>query len=238
MNKELKTNPEFQNLIAPLSGDEFEQLEQNILTHGKCRDAIKVWRDYIIDGHNRYAICQKHGLSYGVQKIRLANKNAAKLWIAENQLGRRNLTKAMRIELARLKVDMMRGTTKENSKPFVARTAIAQAAGVSENTVHKYVTLAGSGCAKLIEQVRKGEITIGAAHKKLQMATREVEVLYDDSDPQYFGTQMCCVNMLGRANGLGQFYDVLEDAGDFSDAAGVVPGLRGQLDAVVGFQKR
>ena len=46
---------EFQRLIPPLSADEFNQLEQNILQEG-IRDALVTWNGILIDGHNRYSI--------------------------------------------------------------------------------------------------------------------------------------------------------------------------------------
>ena len=225
MNKKLKINPAFKNLIAPLSGEEFAQLEQNILAHGRCRDSIKVWQNYIIDGHNRYAICQKHGLPYDVQKIRLANKDAAKLWIAENQLGRRNLTSAVRIELACLKAKVLHAAARENNQPFSQREVISQIAGVSGNTVHKYMRIAGEGSAELIRQVRNGELKIGTAYKNMQMATRTVETMYDDTDPQYYGTEMCYINVLGRTEGIWLFYAALGDAGNAEGLDRVVRGL-------------
>lgn len=54
---------EFQNLIPPLTDEEFAQLETNILRDG-IRDALITWHGILIDGHNRYRIAQKHGLTY------------------------------------------------------------------------------------------------------------------------------------------------------------------------------
>ena len=84
----LKIDPDFRNLISPLMPDEFKQLEQNILSINRCRDTILVWNNTIIDGHNRYAICQEHGIPFEVSKIHFASKEDATLWIVENQLGR------------------------------------------------------------------------------------------------------------------------------------------------------
>ena len=53
----LKIDPEFKDLIPPLSSDEYEQLENNILYDG-CREPLIAWNDILVDGHNRYDICQ------------------------------------------------------------------------------------------------------------------------------------------------------------------------------------
>jgi len=103
----LKISPKFKNLIPPLSGEEFSQLEENIIVQG-CRDAIKLWRGTIIDGHNRYAICQKHNIPYETKTMRFPSRQDAELWIIENQQGRRNLTDATRIKLALSKAGLLR----------------------------------------------------------------------------------------------------------------------------------
>ena len=56
---------EFKNFLPPLSKEAFEQLEENLRRDG-CMDSIKVWKDHnvIIDGYNRFEICNKHGLEY------------------------------------------------------------------------------------------------------------------------------------------------------------------------------
>ena len=59
----LKIDPEFKALIPPLTPDERAGLEASILTEG-CRDALIVWGDILIDGHNRYEICTKHNIPY------------------------------------------------------------------------------------------------------------------------------------------------------------------------------
>ena len=56
----LKIDPEFQNQIPPLTDDEYKQLEENILKEGKLLSPLIVWGNTLVDGHNRYAILQKH----------------------------------------------------------------------------------------------------------------------------------------------------------------------------------
>lgn len=81
---------EFQSLIPPLSDDEYERLEKSILSEG-VRDPIITWNGTIIDGHNRYNICQEHDIECPQVEKQFASRDAAKIWIIGNQLGRRNL---------------------------------------------------------------------------------------------------------------------------------------------------
>ena len=88
---QIQIDPEFQSLIPPLTADERQQLEANVLADG-CRDPLVVWRGLLLDGHNRFAICQTHGLHYETHEIELPDRAAAADWVDANQLGRRNLT--------------------------------------------------------------------------------------------------------------------------------------------------
>jgi hypothetical protein len=158
----LKIRKALQDLIPPLSPDEFSQLEENILAENRCRHPLKIWRGYIIDGFNRHAICTKHNIPFQTQTLPFKSENEAKIWIAENQLGRRNLTDATRIEIAAAKIKLQ-----PQAKPFNRRKAIAEAASVSEQTVSRYMKITGSGAPELIQKVRSGELKIGTAYTKL-----------------------------------------------------------------------
>ena len=57
----LRVHPEFAALIHLLTHEEQRILEKDILDKG-CLDSLKTWHGFIIDGHHRYGICQKHDL--------------------------------------------------------------------------------------------------------------------------------------------------------------------------------
>ena len=61
---------------TPLTPEEHDALERSILAEG-CRDALVLWGDVLVDGHNRYGICQKHGLPFQtVQNARQSMEDA------------------------------------------------------------------------------------------------------------------------------------------------------------------
>lgn len=91
----LQIDTEFQKLIPPLTNEEFAQLENNILNEG-CRDPICMWRGFIIDGHNRYKICHKHGIEFKIVELHLTSREDVMSWICTNQLGRRNISEETR----------------------------------------------------------------------------------------------------------------------------------------------
>ncbi|WP_013334984.1 hypothetical protein [Gloeothece verrucosa] len=84
---------EFKALIPSLSLEEKEQLEANILAEG-IRDPLVLWKDknILLDGHNRSPIAQKYNLPFKTVAIELEDRDAARLWLINNQLGRRNLS--------------------------------------------------------------------------------------------------------------------------------------------------
>lgn len=95
----IQIDQEFKDLIPALTEEEYKQLEANILSEG-IRDSLLVWNGILIDGHNRYEIATKYGLSYDVQEMEFADRAEAERWIILNQFGRRNLSKYDRSELA------------------------------------------------------------------------------------------------------------------------------------------
>ena len=78
----LKIDPEFQSQIPPLTDDEFKQLEENILKEGKLLSPLIVWNNTLVDGHNRYAILQKHPeIYFSTMPLRFENREEAIAWI-------------------------------------------------------------------------------------------------------------------------------------------------------------
>ena len=89
----LKIDPEFQNQIPTLTDDEYKQLEENILKEGKLISPLIVWNNILVDGHNRYAILQKHPeIYFSTMPLPFESREEVLAWICKNQLGRRNLT--------------------------------------------------------------------------------------------------------------------------------------------------
>ena len=88
--------PELEKLIFPLSDEEFEQLTSNILAEG-CREPLVIWNNnsgqyILIDGHNRYKICNTHQIDFKILIKDFETLEDVKDWMINNQLGRRNVT--------------------------------------------------------------------------------------------------------------------------------------------------
>ena len=100
--KDLIIDEELRNLIPPLSVEEFNQLEQNIITDGIVREPIVIWKDenIICDGHNRYKILLDHPeIPFTICEKEFASRYDVIEWMCANQLGRRNLSELQRTVL-------------------------------------------------------------------------------------------------------------------------------------------
>lgn len=90
---QIKIDPEFQGKISPLTFEELNQLEANILREGRIINPIILWNGIIVDGHNRFTIAKKHPeIPFNTHEKEFSNRQDAIIWICKNQLGRRNLT--------------------------------------------------------------------------------------------------------------------------------------------------
>lgn len=170
-----KVDRDFQNLIPPLTTDEFSQLEANCIADGKINDPIILWDGMVLDGHNRLKIAVKHGLTFSTQPIDLPDRNSAVLWIVNHQLGRRNLSDIDRIALARTYKtavsdkarQRMETGSAEKLEDFDKSNCLKSDEGL--RTDAKLAKVAGVGRAKF----RDGEKVLDKGTPALVKATRE-----------------------------------------------------------------
>lgn len=83
--------PEFHDLLPPLSQEQQEALEKDILQNGCYAPLIVDQELRIVDGHNRYTICKEHEIPYTMLVFEFESPLEAKQWALDTQKGRRNL---------------------------------------------------------------------------------------------------------------------------------------------------
>jgi endogenous inhibitor of DNA gyrase (YacG/DUF329 family) len=184
----LTVDDDFRSLIPPLSDDEYSRLERSIIAEG-VRDPIITWQGTIVDGHNRYRICQEHGIAFKTAEIVFGSKDAAKIWIIENQFGRRNLNSyqksvlALQLEplyAAEAKRRISPGTnqyTERSSQNSDATTRmrtderLAQVAGVSRDTIRKVKAIE-------TEAAKGNEVAIEARQKLMDGGSASIHGAY------------------------------------------------------------
>lgn len=109
----LQIDEAFKQLIPPLTLTERKHLEENILKDG-CREPLCVWRNIIIDGHNRYEICTRLKIPFYVQQVEFNSRDEVIVWICANQLGRRNISDETRRYLIGKRYEMEKKLGKMN----------------------------------------------------------------------------------------------------------------------------
>ena len=131
----LKIDPEFQGKIPPLTFEELNQLESNILRDGRIINPIIVWQGLIVDGHNRYTIAKKHPeIPFTVHEKAFANRYEAIIWICKNQLGRRNLTPEQKKYLIGKQYDAEKAISFHKKSSLHLLIALASASSASVYT--------------------------------------------------------------------------------------------------------
>ena len=188
---ELIIDRTLRNVIPALTSQEYEELEKSIVFEG-CRDPIIAWNGLIIDGHNRFDICKKNDIPFTIVNKEFNSKKDALRWMISNQLGRRNLTDAQKIELS-LKRDEMVGTnvgTCLNPSELTRKDQenIAKELGVSKGNVSKVKKVLDEATDEVKDKMRSGEISINKAEK----TTKPSVTLPQDPKPELKQDQKQC----------------------------------------------
>lgn len=190
----LKIDKEFKSLIPELTDQEYGQLETSIKSEG-CRDALVVWNDTILDGHNRYKICKQHAIDFKVVEKAFDSRRAAKVWIIENQIGRRNLTMWQKGQVAaeyeKLLKPIAKGQQREAGrrygrgqreklckgfyKPIQADRTAAKTFGLSHTTLAKVKKIRDIATAEQKHKLEQGEASVNEIYKQIQTRERHHE---------------------------------------------------------------
>jgi len=183
-------NEELKAYIDPLTPEEHAALERSILAEG-CRDALVLWGDTLVDGHNRYGICQKHGLPFQtVQNTRFQSMQDVHLWMIDQHLGRRSVSDFQRGVLALRKREILAerraqamaaagaandteappanpghsdSAAGSEGNPLKSRSDIAKAARLSSSQVVNIEKIQKQAAPELVAAVKAGTISINAA---------------------------------------------------------------------------
>jgi len=137
--------PEFESLIPPLSDEESKNLEEVLLEEG-IKDSILYWKpneknaptpeyigkNLIIDGHNRYKCANKNKLTFKTKEKSFNTIEEVQMWMAKNQLSRRNVTDADRTYL----IGLIYNREKEDKGKYT-RGAKGQTLPLSKNNNEK-----------------------------------------------------------------------------------------------------
>ncbi len=194
----IRIHDELRAYTDPLTASEYAALERSILAEG-CRDALVLWGDVLIDGHNRYAICRQHGIEFKtVQNDSFASLEEVMLWMIDNHLARRSVTDFQRGMFALRKKAILAVRAKEQqekqpqpqpeaqpeshadaaaapvAQPALStREEVARAAGISSNAISRIEKIQKTAAPQLVEAVRLGTISLNAAAAVAELPVEE-----------------------------------------------------------------
>ena len=173
---EILIDKELKNFIPSLSKEEYQQLEKNLLEEG-CRDPLIVWERedslVLIDGFNRHKICAQHDIAYQIERRKFEDKEEAKDYMINNQLGRRNLHPDQLSYFRGLKYERMKKRNRgyeqilsKGQKDLSTADKLAQEFKVSEKTIKRDaefsrgIELIGESNPKLKQDILAGKIKV------------------------------------------------------------------------------
>lgn len=195
--------PEMAELLPPLSAEQSAALEEDLLRNG-CYSPIIVNEDMVIvDGHNRQALCEKHGLPYTMAVFSFEDLLEAKQWALDTQKGRRNLEKwelgkiALKLKPeieAKARANMSAGGGDQKSEdaksgltilsdPIPAvntRKELADAVGIGEVTMGKVMQIDENAPEVIKEALDKKELSINKGYD----LTRQLQGLPEEQREQ------------------------------------------------------
>lgn len=186
--------PEMAELLPPLSAEQLDALETDLVNNG-CYSPIIVNEDMaIIDGHNRQMLCEKHGLPYTMAVFSFEDLLEAKQWALDTQKGRRNLEKWELGKIAlKLKPEIeakaranqgtrtdLSATLPESSDAVDTRKELAEAVGLGERTMGKVMQIDENAPVAIKEALDKKELSINKGYD----LTRQLQDVPEDQREQ------------------------------------------------------
>lgn len=181
----LNTIWELKSYLPFMKPELFEQLKKDIRQNG-LNDPILYYlssdnRKVVIEGHTRLKACIEIGLiEFPTKEVKedFASIEDIQLWMLKHQFQRRNLSSVERLELAyqskdiiekRAKINLSKAGKGDNIVEAVdTYLEIAQLAGVGKTTVVNYNNVISKASPNLIQQMRKGELSITGAYNKIK----------------------------------------------------------------------
>lgn len=195
---------------------------------------IDIWNNTIIDGHNRYQICQEHNIDFQVKELSFDSDDDAKVWIIDNQLDRRNLAPFSYIELRLKKTEILdlKKKAEENQKehggtapgksliqnsekvfePINITKELSKETGYSTDTVSKAIRIVKKAPEEVKEKLRTGELSINRVYQDIKKEEKKENRINDLKEKAKQGS------LIEISNGIdlrfGDFENVLSSIPD------------------------
>ena len=188
----MEINNELKNLLQPLTDVEKQLLTESLKTEG-CRDAIVLWNETIVDGHNRYEICNEYDIPFNTVQKEFEDIRDVKIWIYANQGARRNNTDGWKFEQAQAKKALLlekgRDKQKETLGGYKHNSSVLSTIDKTENhnTQNEIATDLGWSTGKVAmadkiwakaepevkEKIKSGESSFNQAYQEIKKTEKK-----------------------------------------------------------------
>ena len=149
----LQIDPEFRSLLPTLTTEESAALEESIEREG-CRDALIVWGDTLVDGHNRHEICTRRGFPFEVRQMDFDSREDVIIWICANQNARRNITPEQKAYLVGKRMEAEKSKLGGNRKSKPHDEALIEEKGKTSARIAKEIGVARATVERAAQYAR------------------------------------------------------------------------------------
>jgi ParB-like chromosome segregation protein Spo0J len=205
--RNLIINKEYRDLLPASTNPEYSSMKKSIEENGQYSPIIANSQRVILDGHQRFRACQDLGLEPKILVQDFEDKLQEYLFVIDSNLERRHLTAFKKAELALKKKPILEEIARKNTAANLltggkvsgskhlelggkgVNQKIAEAAGISHESVRKVELILQSNDNDLKEKARNGQFTIHQAFNKIKKAEKRNALLNEVHNASYVEQQ-------------------------------------------------
>lgn len=165
MQANLQAHPAAQ-MFPMMSTQEYTFLENDIIEHG-VREPIWMFNGQVLDGRNRYGVCQRHGIECETREFKGTEAEAiAFVWSLN--FARRHLNQSQAAMAAAKRANLERGRPAngdETNPPSggITQEQAAEITGASLRSTQRAAEVLEKGTPELVKLVESGDIPVATA---------------------------------------------------------------------------
>ncbi len=180
----LKINPQYREITCELSKNDYSSLKESIKNNGLWNGIIVNSDGIILDGHQRYNICQELNITPKTIIKEFESPSHERIFVGDCALAGKHLVPLQRIKISQIIRPELEKIAKQNmsdggkglqtSANLDTREILAKKANVSHDTYSKGVHILESKNEKLISDTLAGYKSINSAYRQIHMKEKNL----------------------------------------------------------------
>lgn len=177
MSLQLQINKKYEKLVPPLQEEDYDRLFNSIKENGLREPIIINKEGIILDGHNRFKICEKLNKPIKTRTEQFENKLVEEKYVIESNLQRRHLNDFQKAELGIPLLEIEKELAKENQRLHHdrvrpngqkhSRDLVSKQIGVSSRTFERAKVIIEKAPEEIKQKVRENKISITQAYNRI-----------------------------------------------------------------------